>query len=173
LNGSDLLLVGAGGFGRETAEAVHAVNDATPGRWNLLGYVDDDPARTRATVSGLSVVGTITEVSGFPDARLALCTGHPGNFGSHIGAHVGIMPLVVLTHDVRVDDFAILGAGVRLAGGVRVGEGAYVGSGALIREGRTVGPGALVGMGAVVTRDVPAGEVWAGVPARRKHASNG
>jgi acetyltransferase-like isoleucine patch superfamily enzyme len=35
-----------------------------------------------------------------------------------------------------------------------------------VREHLTVGAWALVGMGAVVTRDVPGGEVWAGVPAR-------
>jgi len=55
---------------------------------------------------------------------------------------------------------------VRLAGRVRVEEGAYVGSGALVREDRTIGAWALVGMGAVITKDVPAAEVWAGVPAR-------
>jgi acetyltransferase-like isoleucine patch superfamily enzyme len=49
---------------------------------------------------------------------------------------------------------------------VHVSEGAYLGSGCLIRENLTIGPWALVGMGAVVTRDVPGGEVWAGMPAR-------
>jgi acetyltransferase-like isoleucine patch superfamily enzyme len=30
-----------------------------------------------------------------------------------------------------------------------------------------IGAGAVIGMGSVVLHDVPAGEVWAGVPARR------
>ncbi|HEV3113793.1 MAG TPA: acyltransferase [Candidatus Binataceae bacterium] len=43
---------------------------------------------------------------------------------------------------------------------------ASVGSGAIIMGGITVGEGALVGAGAVVTRDVPAGAVVVGNPAR-------
>ena len=84
-----------------------------------------------------------------------------------LGAHVAVMPAVVLTHDDRVGDGVTFGAGARVAGGVTIEDGAYVGSGALLREHVVVGSGAVVGMGAVVTQSVPPGEVWAGVPARQ------
>ena len=48
----------------------------------------------------------------------------------------------------------------------RVRRGASLGSGVVVLCGVTIGEGALIGAGAVVTRDVGAGEVVAGVPAR-------
>jgi sugar O-acyltransferase (sialic acid O-acetyltransferase NeuD family) len=207
-----LLIIGAGGFGRETAEAVRAVNQAEPS-WDLVGYLDDSPAQQGATIDGLKVVGPVEAVADYPDAHVVVTIGNPDNFTVRrrvvrslglpparyativhpaaivppsaevgpgtvilattvattaitIGAHVVVMPGVVFTHDDVVEDYATFGTGARLAGAVHIGEGAYIGAGALIREKRAVGAWALVGMAAAVTKDVPPGEVWAGIPAR-------
>lgn len=51
-----------------------------------------------------------------------------------------------------------------------VRRGASIGSGAVILPGITIGEGAMVGAGSVVTRDVPAGVVAMGNPARSRIA---
>lgn len=43
----------------------------------------------------------------------------------------------------------------------------YIGSHSLIMPGVTIGTGALIAAGSVVTKSVPEGEVWGGVPARK------
>jgi len=49
----------------------------------------------------------------------------------------------------------------------KIEDDAWLGYGAVIMAGVTVGRGAIVAAGAVVTRDVPAYEIYGGVPARK------
>jgi sugar O-acyltransferase (sialic acid O-acetyltransferase NeuD family) len=84
-----------------------------------------------------------------------------------IGAHVIAMPHVLITHDDGIADGVTFAGGASLGGAVTIGECAYLGQGSLVREMLSIGAGAIVGMGSVVLENVPAGEVWAGVPARR------
>ena len=217
-DGGDLVIVGSGGFGRETAEAVRALAAAGTS-WRLLGFIDDDPNRAGEAVDGTPVLGGREELKRLPDARVVVCTGRPGDYVSRprivseldlpperyatlihpsavvsssssvgpgsvllactvltaavrVGSHVAVMPHVTLTHDDVIEDFATLASRSALGGGVRVRRCAYIGAGAIIGEQRVVGELALVGMGAVVTKDVPAREVWTGVPARRMRAAN-
>ena len=48
----------------------------------------------------------------------------------------------------------------------KVCKGATIGAGSTILPGVTIGEGAMIGAGSVVTKDVPAGELWVGNPAR-------
>jgi acetyltransferase-like isoleucine patch superfamily enzyme len=54
-----------------------------------------------------------------------------------------------------------------------VRKGASIGSGAIIMCGVEIGAGALVGAGAMVVRDVPAGSIVAGHPARLRGPAAG
>lgn len=47
-----------------------------------------------------------------------------------------------------------------------VKKGASIGANATIICGITIGEGAMIGAGSVVTKDVPAGEIWVGNPAK-------
>ncbi len=83
-----------------------------------------------------------------------------------VGDHVVVMPHAVMTHDTIVEDFVTLCSGVLLGGGVKIGRAAYLGMGSSIREGVRVGELGVLGMGAVLLVDLPANEVWIGVPAK-------
>lgn len=86
--------------------------------------------------------------------------------GVVLGAHVTVLANTVLNHEVAVGDYAILASGVNVSGRVRIGRACYIGCGASLREGIAVGDGALIGLGSAVVRDVVAGAVVGGCPAR-------
>jgi acetyltransferase-like isoleucine patch superfamily enzyme len=48
-----------------------------------------------------------------------------------------------------------------------VGDYVWLGCNVVVLKGVTIGSSAVVGAGAVVTKSIPAGEIWGGVPAKK------
>lgn len=72
----------------------------------------------------------------------------------------------IIEHDVHVGAFAHVAPGAVLGGAARVGADALVGLGACVMPRVEIGRGATLGAGAVAVRDVAAGTIARGVPAR-------
>jgi UDP-perosamine 4-acetyltransferase len=88
------------------------------------------------------------------------------NAGARLGQNVIVNSQALVEHDCDLGDHAHVASGARLCSTVRVGTGAHVGAGATVKQLVSIGPWAVVAAGAVVTRDVAAGALVGGVPAR-------
>lgn len=183
----NLVLVGAGGLGRETAEAVRACNEVEPS-WNLLGFLDDhlEPA---TMVGGIPVLGPTSTLSELPDVQILLCTARPNRYWSrkelvsslalspdrfatiiHPRASIGstvevahgciVLAGVVATADVVIGPHVAIMPNCTFTHDDRIDAYATFGAGVNLAGEVSIGEGAYIGSGALVRESTSIG-AWA------------
>lgn len=92
--------------------------------------------------------------------------GAQAQIGVLFGANAGS----VVEHHAVVGDNVLLGSGVVIAGSGKVGDHCFLGSNSTVLPLVEIGVGTLVGSGSIVSRNLPAGVVAVGGPAKPSRA---
>lgn len=119
--------------------------------------------------------------------RTAIWVGQKGVL--KIGDNVGISnSTIVVESRIEIENEVFIGGGCRIYDNdfhaldketrlndptvvpskpIIIKRGAFVGGHSTILKGVTIGESAVIGASSIITKDVPANEVWAGVPAKK------
>ncbi|WP_268800257.1 acetyltransferase [Pseudomonas huanghezhanensis] len=209
MNVKKLIIVGAGGLGREVHSWCKDWLKHNPG-YVLGGFIDDGGLSLNRFSHYADVVSTIEGYQPAPDELLICAIGKPADkkyvvnkllakgaefftlihptaiLGENVqigrgtlicpysvlsvdltvGEFVTVNTLCTISHDTSIGDFTTLSLHCDVTGGVVLEGEVFMGSRASVLPKVRVGKGAVVGAGSVVLRDVKAGSVVVGVPAR-------
>ena len=73
--------------------------------------------------------------------------------------------VVIVDHDHKIGKSGVVDGLERSP--VHIGKNVWIGANAVILRGISIGDGAVIAAGAVVNHDIPAYEIWGGVPVRK------
>ena len=188
----DIMIVGAGGFGREAAWTLERIN-AEGEKWRVLGFADDAPSKVAGSLDGYPMLGAPLKASAdHPGAAVFVAIGDNAmrermyralrghDFPTIIDPSADVAPTAEMRHGCFIGPRAVVSAGVELGKFVivntragighdcRLGDFSQVCPGATLSGHTTLGPHAFVGSNACTVPGISLGaasKLAAGTPA--------
>jgi len=196
----DLVILGAGGFGREVAWLVEEINKVKP-QWNLLGFIDEDCSKHGTILNGYKVLGDMNWLEGKDDIYCVCALGSTTAKKAmvHKAKSKGVKfatlidPYVRISSTVEIGEGTIICTGNVLTVNIKIGEhvGLHVncntGHDTIIDDFATIlpgsniaghvhiGEGCFIGTGASIINDLEIGRwttIGAGAAVVRNIPSN-
>ena len=141
-----IVVVGAGGFGRETVDVIQAINDASASQvWELAGVVDDNPSELslqRLESRGIEHLGGLDDLIAHPDRpAYVVGIGSPAirkKIADRLDA-VGFQPATLVHPDATVGSACAIGEGTVILAGARLTTNIALGRHVHLNPNATVG----------------------------------
>jgi sugar O-acyltransferase (sialic acid O-acetyltransferase NeuD family) len=181
----ELVILGAGGFGREASLLVEEINhDNKKVIWNLLGYIDQDPGKWGLKLRGYPVLGGYEALEGLADHVEMICVVAEtkqkrkfveraqmrGNkFATLIHPEISLADDVIIGIGTLINTGSILTTNIRIGEHVSINPGCGIGHDSVIGDystlmwrvnisgNVTIGEGCLVGTGATILPGIKVG----------------
>ena len=181
-----ILLFPFNGTAREAVSILMDINSIR-GEWEILGFIDDDPAKLQDEFANCNVLGGREQVSVYPDAFLLAVPGRPENYWERIGiidslklpeerlatiihptGRIGVntivgsntlvMNNVVLTANVRVGRNVVILPNSVISHDSTLCDYTLIGSNVSISGNVKIGTNCYIGSGAKIIQDVKVGD---------------
>lgn len=136
-----IVIVGAGGMGRETAWIIEQINDIK-NEWEILGFIVDDKEQKEKVISGYTVLGdtnylkTISE-----DIYVTVAIGN-GKIRENVIKRIGNKKFATLIHP-----------NVNIAKTSEIGEGTIICSGAVVSIDTKIGKHCIINFNSIIAHD--------------------
>ena len=159
-----LVIVGAGGFGREVVQIVAAINASAP-TWDVVGFLDDSPSdggTVQLALQGLTHLGGLAHLGdldaataaviaiGEPSVRAAITAAHP-----HRAWATLVHPDTTLGGDVSLGAGTSIAAGTLMSTNVRVGRQVHVDHDVTVGHDSTLGDHVRLNLQACISDSAP------------------
>ncbi|SFR78001.1 hypothetical protein SAMN04488591_3557 [Microbacterium azadirachtae] len=166
----EIIVIGAGGFGRETLDVIAAINAAAPEPvWHVLGVVDDAPAEIQAErlrdreirlLGGVDASRALFERAyyvvgiGAPDTRARIAE-RVEAWGARPATL--LHPAATIGTRVTISAGSVVCGGVQISTNVRLGRHTHINPAAIVGHDSTLSDFVSVNPGAIISGEVAVG----------------
>ncbi len=142
----DIIIVGAGGFGRETLMAINEINDVSM-TWNVKGFIDDNPNALEGIICEKKIIGDIAnwKVQGTEEYVLSIADTTIKKKIAEMLKQRGAKFATIIHPTARMDKTSKVGEGVILSARADVTTNCILGDFVFCNVAAQVGHDAVVG----------------------------
>ena len=143
----DIVIIGAGGIGREVAWIIEEINEVNP-TWNIVGFVDENSEMWGKELNGYKVLGGLNildKLESKPEVVVAI-------------ANCGVKKDIVARLNNKFDFATVIYPSVRISKYIEIGQGTIIYPGVILTVNTSIGNHVIISGNCGIGHDTVIGD---------------